>query len=277
MHARGLALPARCTSGEVAGSSTTALDTPGWRTRGWPCPCRSRRRRPPARRPAGVRRACGRPPRPDDRGGSARRSPRPSRTAGPEASRRSTCRVFLPTQKTSTRCASAEAVSAARHPRGVDVGTTLSLLIACCCWWAAPRAVVGVLFARARADATASGGGAPHVVAQIENRPPEPQYVRREPQPAPRPLRDMAQHGVSWQAQLKQQVESVHLSGEELRRETRALAEALAGPRCAVTGASCSCAGVWRSPASHLAMQLRGAGVSTVRRGIRPARCRRRP
>lgn len=35
----------------------------------------------------------------------------------------------------------------------------------------------------------------------------------------------------SWQAQLKQQVESVHLSGEALRRETRALADALRRPQ----------------------------------------------
>jgi DNA recombination protein RmuC len=37
--------------------------------------------------------------------------------------------------------------------------------------------------------------------------------------------------GASWQAQLKQQVESVHLSGTELRRETHALAEALRRPQ----------------------------------------------
>jgi DNA recombination protein RmuC len=37
--------------------------------------------------------------------------------------------------------------------------------------------------------------------------------------------------GSSWQAQLKQQVESVHVSGEELRRETRALTEALRRPQ----------------------------------------------
>lgn len=37
--------------------------------------------------------------------------------------------------------------------------------------------------------------------------------------------------GASWQSQLKQQVESVHLSGEELRRETRSLAEALRRPQ----------------------------------------------
>ncbi|MDQ3480052.1 MAG: DNA recombination protein RmuC [Actinomycetota bacterium] len=37
--------------------------------------------------------------------------------------------------------------------------------------------------------------------------------------------------GASWQSQLKQQVESVHLSGAELRRETQALAEALRRPQ----------------------------------------------
>lgn len=44
-------------------------------------------------------------------------------------------------------------------------------------------------------------------------------------------LVDLQRSGSSWQAQLKQQVESVHLSGEELRRETRALAEALRRPQ----------------------------------------------
>ena len=44
-------------------------------------------------------------------------------------------------------------------------------------------------------------------------------------------LGDLERSGSSWQAQLKQQVESVHLSGEELRRETRALAEALRRPQ----------------------------------------------
>ncbi|MBA2697580.1 MAG: DNA recombination protein RmuC [Nocardioidaceae bacterium] len=37
--------------------------------------------------------------------------------------------------------------------------------------------------------------------------------------------------GASWQSQLKQQVESVHLSGVELRRETQALSEALRRPQ----------------------------------------------
>jgi DNA recombination protein RmuC len=44
-------------------------------------------------------------------------------------------------------------------------------------------------------------------------------------------LGSLERSGSSWQAQLKQQVESVHLSGEELRRETRALSEALRRPQ----------------------------------------------
>jgi DNA recombination protein RmuC len=44
-------------------------------------------------------------------------------------------------------------------------------------------------------------------------------------------LAGLERAGSSWQAQLKQQVESVHVSGEELRRETRALAEALRRPQ----------------------------------------------
>jgi DNA recombination protein RmuC len=44
-------------------------------------------------------------------------------------------------------------------------------------------------------------------------------------------LGSMETQGASWQAQLKQQVESVRLSGTELRRETHALAEALRRPQ----------------------------------------------
>jgi DNA recombination protein RmuC len=41
----------------------------------------------------------------------------------------------------------------------------------------------------------------------------------------------LEQQGASWQSQLKQQVESVHLSGVELRQQTQALAEALRRPQ----------------------------------------------
>jgi DNA recombination protein RmuC len=44
-------------------------------------------------------------------------------------------------------------------------------------------------------------------------------------------LGSLERSGASWQAQLKQQVESVHLGGEELRRETRALSDALRRPQ----------------------------------------------
>ena len=57
--------------------------------------------------------------------------------------------------------------------------------------------------------------------------------------------------GSSWQAQLKQQVESVHVSGEELRRETRALGRGVAAPAGARrTGARCSCAAASSWPGS---------------------------
>jgi DNA recombination protein RmuC len=44
-------------------------------------------------------------------------------------------------------------------------------------------------------------------------------------------LGSLEAQGASWQAQLKQQVESVAVSGTELRRETRALADALRRPQ----------------------------------------------
>ncbi len=44
-------------------------------------------------------------------------------------------------------------------------------------------------------------------------------------------LETLERHGASWQAQLKQQVELVRLSGEELRSQTRSLADALRRPQ----------------------------------------------
>lgn len=44
-------------------------------------------------------------------------------------------------------------------------------------------------------------------------------------------LETLERHGASWQAQLKQQVELVRLSGEELRAQTRSLADALRRPQ----------------------------------------------
>ncbi|MGI8576464.1 MAG: DNA recombination protein RmuC [Nocardioidaceae bacterium] len=44
-------------------------------------------------------------------------------------------------------------------------------------------------------------------------------------------LRSLESQGASWQAQLKQQVESVQLSGVELRQQTQALADALRRPQ----------------------------------------------
>lgn len=44
-------------------------------------------------------------------------------------------------------------------------------------------------------------------------------------------METLERHGASWQAQLKQQVELVRLSGEELRAQTRSLADALRRPQ----------------------------------------------
>lgn len=44
-------------------------------------------------------------------------------------------------------------------------------------------------------------------------------------------LGSLETEGASWRAQLRQQVESVHLTGAELRRETRSLADALRRPQ----------------------------------------------
>jgi DNA recombination protein RmuC len=109
----------------------------------------------------------------------------------------------------------------------MDLGTTLSLLIVLLVGLLL-GAVVGVLFARARA---AGAPGGPQAVAQIESRAAEAAVVRESLDRLHDQLRDMAQHGVSWQSQLKQQVDDVRHSTDVLRRETTTLSTALRKPQ----------------------------------------------
>ena len=78
-------------------------------------------------------------------------------------------------------------------------------------------------------------------------------------------LGDLERSGSSWQAQLKQQVESVHLSGEELRRETRALAEALRRPQVRGSWGELQLRRSLEISGLTVALLLRGAGVQADR------------
>ena len=110
----------------------------------------------------------------------------------------------------------------------MDLGTTLSLLLVLLVGLLL-GAVVGVLLARGRSQP----GAAPerHVIAQAESRAAEAAVVRESLDRLHDQLRDMAQHGVSWQSQLKQQVEDVRHSTDVLRRETSSLSTALRKPQ----------------------------------------------
>ena len=110
----------------------------------------------------------------------------------------------------------------------MDLGTTLSLLIVLLVGLLLGVAL-GALLARTRAAGTP--GLEPQAVAQIESRAAEAAVVRESLDRLHDQLRDMAQHGVSWQSQLKQQVDDVRHSTDVLRRETTTLSTALRKPQ----------------------------------------------
>ena len=106
----------------------------------------------------------------------------------------------------------------------MDPGTTLSLL-AVLLVGLLLGAALGALLVRARgADAVGPGDEQPAVNAEAA-------VVRERLDRLHDQLRDMAQHGVSWQSQLRQQVEDVRHSTDVLRRETTALSTALRKPQ----------------------------------------------
>jgi DNA recombination protein RmuC len=110
----------------------------------------------------------------------------------------------------------------------MDLGTTLSLLLVLLVGLLL-GAVLGVLLARGRSRP----GEAPdrHVLAQAESRAADAAVVRESLDRLHDQLRDMAQHGVSWQSQLKQHVDDVRHSTDTLRRETATLSTALRRPQ----------------------------------------------
>jgi DNA recombination protein RmuC len=107
---------------------------------------------------------------------------------------------------------------------GIPVATTLSLLAALLVGVLLGVAA-GVLWARSRGD------GPVLERARAESRAGEAAVLRESLDRLHDQLRDMAQHEVSWQSQLKQQVDDVRHSTETLRRETATLSTALRRPQ----------------------------------------------
>jgi DNA recombination protein RmuC len=102
---------------------------------------------------------------------------------------------------------------------GIDLASTLSVL-AVLLTGLLIGAAGGVLWSRARDNGPS---------AQVD-RIGEAAVVRESLDRLHDQLRDMAQHGVSWQSQLRQQVEEVRHSTDTLRRETASLTTALRRP-----------------------------------------------
>ncbi|MFL6133403.1 MAG: DNA recombination protein RmuC, partial [Nocardioidaceae bacterium] len=110
----------------------------------------------------------------------------------------------------------------------MDIATTLSLLTVLLVGLLLGLGG-GLLWARDRgrmSDATAER----RALQQAESRAAEAAVVRDSLDRLHDQLRDMAEHGVSWQSQLKQQVDDVRHSTDTLRRETASLSTALRRP-----------------------------------------------
>ena len=110
--------------------------------------------------------------------------------------------------------------------RSMDIGTTLSLLVTLLTG-VALGVVVGVLLVRGRW----SGHEAAVSHRALESRAADQAVVRESLDRLHDQMRDLEQHRVSWQSQLKQQVDEVRHSTDSLRRETLSLSTALRKPQ----------------------------------------------
>ena len=108
----------------------------------------------------------------------------------------------------------------------MDIGTTLSLLITLLVGVLLGGAV-GALYARSRV----SGNDAAVAQRALESRAADQAVVRESLDRLHDQMRDLEQQRVSWQSQLKQQVDDVRHSTDSLRRETSSLATALRRPQ----------------------------------------------
>ena len=108
----------------------------------------------------------------------------------------------------------------------MDIGTTLSLLVTLLTG-VLLGAVGGLLFARSRA----TGHDAAISRRALDSRAADHAVVRDSLDRLHDQMRDLEQHRVSWQSQLRQQVEDVRHSTDSLRRETTSLSTALRKPQ----------------------------------------------
>jgi DNA recombination protein RmuC len=111
---------------------------------------------------------------------------------------------------------------------GIDLATTVSVLLVLLVGLLL-GGLAGVLWARGRT--TPDPAEDRRALQQAETRAADAAVVRESLERLHDQMRDMAQHGVSWQSQLKQQVEDVRHSTDTLRRETVALSTALRRPQ----------------------------------------------
>ena len=108
----------------------------------------------------------------------------------------------------------------------MDISTTLSLLVVLLTGVLLGGAA-GWLLARSRA----TGHEAAISQRALESRAADHAVVREGLERLHDQMRDLEQHRVSWQSQLKQQVDEVRHSTDSLRRETTSLATALRRPQ----------------------------------------------
>lgn len=111
----------------------------------------------------------------------------------------------------------------------IPLGTILALVAALLVGLSI-GAAVGSSWARSHATSYDAPGGR-RALEQAETRAAEAAVLRESLERLHDRMRDMAQHGVSWQSQLKQQVEDVRHSADTLRRETATLSTALRRPQ----------------------------------------------
>ena len=110
----------------------------------------------------------------------------------------------------------------------MDITTTVSLLAVLAVGMLV-GALLGLLWVRSTATATATAADAERLA--IESRAADQAVVKEGLERLHDQMRDLEQHRVSWQSQLKQQVDEVRHSTDTLRRETSSLSTALRKPQ----------------------------------------------
>ena len=108
----------------------------------------------------------------------------------------------------------------------MDITTTLSLLTVM-----AAGMVVGALLGALWARSRSTGAAADADRLAIEARAADQAVVKEGLERLHDQMRDLEQHRVSWQSQLKQQVDDVRHSTDSLRKETTSLSTALRKPQ----------------------------------------------